>query len=248
MIARDLTAPRMLAGLIAIALAVIALVGCGGSTKTVTTTAPHNTTEQPATTGTTPATTPEEDKRIATDASLKLSDFPSGWQQKDSTTESNDEAKCPGWEAAKAAASAQQKSPSFTKVGEGVTSTVLIFSDASSATRAFDQASGEGDRRCLADEITKAAKSAKEEGVEYGEITSGRVSMAPVGDQSAVSRFTIPIKASGLSVESVIDQVFARVGRGVAYLAFADIASPFDEALRNRLTTTVVDRLKKGLG
>lgn len=57
-ISSNLTAPRGLAGLIAIALAVIALVGCGSSTSTttVTTTTPHNTTSQPATTGTT--TTP----------------------------------------------------------------------------------------------------------------------------------------------------------------------------------------------
>ena len=177
---------------------------------------------------------------------MKLSDFPSGWQQKDSANESNDEAKCPGWEAAKAAASAQQKSPSFDKgSGEGVTSTVLIFSDASSAARSFDQARGEGDRRCLADEITKAAKSEKD--VQIGTVTSGQVSMAPVGDQSAASRFTIPVTGSGLSVEFVVDHVFARVGRGVAYLPFAEISSPFDETLRNKLTTTVVDRLKAAL-
>ena len=44
MITSDLTVLRRLAGPVAVALAVIALVGCGGSPKTVTTTAPHNTT------------------------------------------------------------------------------------------------------------------------------------------------------------------------------------------------------------
>jgi len=69
----------------------------------------------------------------------------------------------------------------------------------------------------------------------------------PALDESAVSRFTIPIKTSGLSVEYLVDQVFVRVGRGVAYLPFAEISSPFDEGLRNKPTTTVVDRLKTGL-
>jgi hypothetical protein len=73
--------------------------------------------------------------------------------------------------------------------------------------------------------------------------------MRPVGDESALGRFTLPITdtSTGINVDAYFDLVFARENRGIAILSFLDTATPFDEALRGRLTRILVTRLKAGL-
>lgn len=229
----------------------VGLAGCGSSsTTTVTaTTSPTTGTTTSPTPTTTETTTGSAaaDQRVARDAQLKLSDFPSGWEQKDRTQESVLAGKCQGVEGPKAAASARQQSPKFEKTSRQALSTVYIFADVPSAMRAFGELSSESTRVCLADAAGTYLSSQSQQGAEFGKVTSAQVSSAPVGDESAVSRLTLPFKANGLGGHAYFDFVFVRVGRGVATVQFLDFFSPFEESLRTRLTTRVVDRLKAGL-
>jgi hypothetical protein len=223
--------------LISVVLAV-ALAGCGGSGSTAGQSAPTTvTTAHPS----------AADRRIARHAQLKLTDFPSGWEQQDKSP-SKSTLKCPAVEAARRAVSARQPSPDFvTGDSTQVSSTVYIFSDISSAKRAFDQLSGASTRRCIAHASAKYfAGKGKTKGVKVGQITSGQLSMPAVGDESVLGRVTIPITANGLSIDIYLDLVFAREGRGGAVLLFLDTVTPFDEALRNQLSRTLAGRLRTG--
>jgi len=234
MIISDLSLRRRLVALGATALVLLALAGCGGSSP------PHRTT---------PAINAAADGRIAREAQLKLSDLPSGWQQLDSG-QANSEAGCEGIDAARAAVSARQKSPDFAS-GNGNTKAqgfVYMYADVSRATHAYAQLSSQSTRRCVADALGRALAAQKHAGATVGTITSGQVAMSPIGDERAEGRFTIPISASGLTISIYVDLVFVRTGRAVAGLTLESVLIPFDETLRDRLTTTVVDRLKAGLG
>jgi hypothetical protein len=220
------------------AVLAVALAGCGGSGSTASQSAPTTAT-------TTSHPKSAADKRIARHAQLKLTDFSSGWKQHGSQTSKSQE-RCPAAEATRAAASAWQQSPTFvTTENPQVEAASYVFSDVSGAKRAFRQLSGGSTRLCFADTLTKRLANPPK-GLKFGKITSGQVAMRPVGDESVVDRLTIPVTVSGQNVDFYVDLVFARVGRGIAGLDFFDTITPFDEALRNRLTTTLVGRLKTG--
>lgn len=202
MITSDLVGPRRLGATGAVVLVLIVVVGCGGSSSTTKTTATTNATSEPATTTTAPATNPADDERIAREAQLKLGDFPSGWEQKDSAKETKSQAKCSGVDAAKAAASARQSSPDFAKGSSGrprASSVVYIYADVPSATRAFGELSGESTRTCLADELGKLIPGETTGAVEVGKVTSGhtcRCSQLVTSGRSAGSRFRLRQAAS----------------------------------------------------
>ena len=236
----DGIAPRGAAALSALALSVIALSGCGSSSTHTTT-----VTSAPATTNTNAAAA---DERIASDAQLKLSDFPSGWQQKDSTQEAAAEAKCEGVDAAKAAASARAKSPNFERQNAQAGNVIYVYADVPGATRAVGELSSQSTRTCIGDALAKNLANQKPQGATFGKITSGQVSMTPIGDERTAGRLTIPISAQGTTVSACVDLVFVRTGRAVAVFTLLDALTPFDETLRDRLAKTVVDRLDAGLG
>lgn len=231
---------------------IIGLAACGSSsttTVTATTSPTTGTTTSPAPTTTQTTTgSAAADQRVARDAQLKLSDFPSGWEQKDRTQEAKAWAACQGVDAAKAAASARQTSPDFAERNHTYAGNfAYIYADVPTATRAFGELSSEHTRTCLGDALAKYLPGQVREGAEIGKITTGQVAMQPVGDERTLTRLTVPLKANGLNVDVTLDLVFVRVGRGIAGLQFQDVLSPFDETLRTRLTTTAVDRLKTAL-
>lgn len=225
------------------AVLVLGATGCGGGgskrNQSGTTTVATTTTSAPDRAA---------DKRVARGSQLKLADFPSGWVQQGSAQRSGPASKCPGVEAVKAETSARSTSPTFVRgAGPQVNASVYIFSDAANATQAFARLSGESTRRCLAHTIGKAAASANQQGVQLGKVTTGELSMPPVGSESAVGRFTVPVMTNGANVSTFLDVVFVRVGRGIAIVNYADVSTPFGEALRNRLTRTLAGRLRAGL-
>ena len=205
------------------ASAVILVTGCGSSS--------------------THTTNPAADQRIATDAQLKLSDFPSGWEQKGNTEESKNETGCEGVAAAQASATAKKTSPDFEHSNELAESSAYMYSDMSGATQAFSQLSSQSTRTCLADALVKGVTSE----ATIGKITSGQVSIPPLGDERAAARVAIPASAEGKTVTAYLEPVFVRTGRAVATLMLLNFATPFDTTLRDKLATTVVDRLDAGL-
>jgi len=244
----DLSVRRRLGALSATALAVLVVTGCGSSSPSHTNTTGTGTSTQPATTNTVPATNAAEDGRIARDAQLKLTDFPAGWEQQDSATESNSEAHCEGVDAAKAAVSARQTSPDFARASTDYAhSFTYVYVDVARASQAFSQLASESTRTCLGEQLAKYLETQKKQGATIGKITTSQVSMTPVGDEHAESRLTIPVSAQGVTASFYVDLVFVRVGRGIAGFTLQSLLSPFRESLSTELAKTVVDRLKAGL-
>jgi hypothetical protein len=187
------------------AVLALGLAGCGGSGSTASQASTTvTTTSRPASAA---------DKRIAHHVQLKLTDFPSGWEQQDKSP-SKSTLKCPGVQAVKGTTTARQPSPDFVKSeGTEVDAGVYFFANVSSAKRAFERLSGQATRRCMADAVAKLLEREKTKGVKVGEITSGELSMPSVGDENILGRLTIPVTASGINVDVYLDLVFARQGR-----------------------------------
>jgi hypothetical protein len=224
------------------------VVGCGGdddegSAATTTTVdsaaAPTETQEEQS--------DPAVDERIAEEAGLVLEDFPTGWQQNDEQADRKP-SECSGVQEARAAASARVPSPRFLH-GESTfaESVVYIYADESAASEAFAGLVGRETRTCLGEEIGQRAGEAEEEDLEFGEPTTSRVVIDPLGDERDATRITIPVSAQGIDVDIIADYVLVRVGRGIAAVTFVDTLTAFDEDLKAELTSKVVRRLSAAL-
>ena len=122
MITSDVAVPRRLAVTLAVALALVVLVGCGSSSSssTVTTTTTATTTTPAA-----PAPSKAADDQVAQNAQLRLTDFPSGWEESDKASPTT-QAPCQAINGAKAATSAHDKSRQFSKGADNAESAVYV--------------------------------------------------------------------------------------------------------------------------
>lgn len=197
MITGNITVSHRLAVLGTIALAVIALTGCGSSSSSSTTKTTTATSTPTTTTSTGPSA--EADKQVAGRSSLRLSDFPTGWEQKD--TGESQPSDCSAVKEAKGTANATTTSPQFSSDNDKVqaSSATYVYRSIADAERGFTQLSNEATRTCLAKEV--AERATKQNEVTLGEITTGQVRIGGVGDERAASRLTIPVKASGVTID-----------------------------------------------
>jgi hypothetical protein len=157
---------------------------------------------------------------------LRLDDFPPGWTDYGT---SKDDSTCASIKTARETATTYDRSPDFEKRGGlAARSSVLLYRDEAAARKAFAALTGEQTRACLAESL--GAKGAT------------RLEVAKVGDERGGLRATFP--AAKGKPAGVFDLVFVRTGRGVAELIFARLAVPFDQRLRDALTTKVVARLR----
>ncbi len=224
--------------LIPLALAVVA-IGCGGGDDDEPERA---ATPSPTPTATaSPTVTPAADDQTAAEfAALKLEDFPSGWTAAEDPD--NLSSRCEQVEAAKELTSARQNSPRFS---QGQTTlaqnAIYVFEDEATAQEAFGNVSGQETQDCYSKAVTDVF--AAQAGVESGAPQIAPLEIAPVGDEHAAARVTIPIEAQGLEVNVTIDLVFVRAGRALALNLFVNALAPFDATLRDRLTAASVDRL-----
>jgi hypothetical protein len=156
---------------------------------------------------------------------LRLSDFPAGWTQYGA---GKDESTCASLEAVRKSAAESHRSPVFEKrEGLVATSTVFLYDDAAAAREAFKTLSSETTGRCLATSL--------------GARAATRFDVAPAGDERLGLRATAAKTKSHPS--GVFDLVFVRAGKGMVELVFAQLVEPFDQRLREALTTKVVGRL-----
>ncbi len=217
-----------------------------GTTASVS---PSTSTATSSQSATSPAAKPSPsvvaaDKRAARDAQLRLTDFPSGWQEADKSSSSR--APCGSIEEAKKAASTRDKSHSFSKNNGNTNagSAAYIYADVATATRWFARLSDSATRKCIGDALGKDLAKAD---VKVGEVTTGALAIEPAGDERAAGRLKIPLTARGAKVQASVDLIFARVGRGVSILTLTDVLTSFDSALASQLTKDVVNRLNAGL-
>ena len=225
-----------------------AAAGCGGGSDDNTASSPAAGTTQAA-----PSKPPVDkaaDQRIADAGKLRLTDFPSGFEQSDKNDDSAT-GTCDSIKDAKKATNRHDDAPSFSK-GENTqaTNVVYVYADEAGAQSAFQALSSRDTRVCVGKGLAEFfAKETRSKGpgdtveVTVGKPTTGQVAVDAVGDEQAGGRATVPLNTQGLDVDVDVDLVFVRVGRAVTTLVFIDVLSPFDEDLRAQLTRKVVGRM-----
>jgi hypothetical protein len=209
-------------------LAALALIGCGsGSDKPAATATPRS-----------------DDKQIAKEATLKLADFPDGWKGEPTTADRTSQ--CPRVKEAQQLVSARNTSQSFshgqTTLAENA---IYVFPAVDVAQKAFALVSGPESQDCYAQTVIKAFST--QSGVKVGEPRSTHPKLEDVGDQRSATRVTVALSAKQIKVDVIVDLVIVRTGRGLSLNLYVNVAEPFDEALRVRLTEATVERLHDAL-
>jgi hypothetical protein len=208
-------------------VAVLLLAGCGGDD------------EKPRATAT-PTPTPD-DTIISANSMLKVSDFPAGWVEEPDPRP--DETACEAAKAALDATSGHTDSGRFTdRTFPSVVGSVYLYADEAAAEQAFAALGDRETHECVGEEF--ATVIAEQLGIEIGEVESEPLSLAG----TAGSRLTVAAEFAGLKVDAVFDVLVARSGRGITFWVFGSSQTPFDEALRDQLIGTAVDRLAENLG
>jgi hypothetical protein len=232
----------------ALAVAMLAFVGCSDDDDRATSQA--STTEAE----TAPATETSEDQRIADEAQLTLEDFPTGWQENDENAQEPEQSPCDAVKEARGSTTARGASPDFSEGNNTEAgSFAYIYADEPDAAQAFDALASDETRECLGQSIAdELADQAAERGVtgsdlEVGDASTSRVSIDPLGDDREAIRVQVPISSEGVDADYYIDAAYIRVGRGIALLTTIDLLSPFDEELRADLLSKVVRRLSTSL-
>ena len=199
------------------------------------------------------------DQAIADAALLTLKDFPAGWEAASPEGDEDDRegqekiAECVGVEYDELYddTNAEATSPDFTNDMDEEVSVEVSVGDEDRAKRAFEIAAQPEFRECLAegmnDEIQANADEDGANGVEVGDATLNELSFPALGDESLAFRMTIPISASGMDFDAVIDFVGVRVGRAQTQLTSFGVGTqlPTDEFVR--YTKLAVKRLESEL-
>jgi hypothetical protein len=191
------------------------------------------------------------DQRIARDARLRLSDLPPGWVAQNTASTLTANAPCPGLRRAAADISAGMISPDFsgsTGHPESAQTETDIYADSLTAKHWFNKFSSHGTVACLLRVLrNELAAAVSEPGVTVGSITVRGLPVAPVGDQRAAFRVTVPVIGPGVRLKVDADLVFVRAGRGLEFFSLAGVGSPFDPRLEGTLVKTVAARLAADL-
>jgi hypothetical protein len=243
----------------------VALVGCGGQTtktaikivtaratshsaRTSGSTTSATSTNASSATPTTASSSSENaaDTQIAQQANLRLMDFPPGWEQTDRDRSPSSGSACAAIQSAKAATTARDYSPSFSTNNNDTVadSVVYVFPDQTTAEHAFAQLSTESTRKCLGATFTKGLRKS---GLKVGTMSTGTVSITPIGDERAASRFTVPVSKNATNVTVYVDVVVVRVDRGIVFTELLDVFSPFNQFLEAKLVRRSAARVRTGL-
>jgi hypothetical protein len=192
------------------------------------------------------------DQELADRIVLKLSDFPSGWTEDDSTDEDDDDedplADCLGEESDELtdAETAEAESPDFSR-GEATTASSLVslLKTEPDAERGMELIRSEKLKQCLNEAMDKELRTQTgEEGVEIGEVSLKNSSFPNVADETAALQMQVPITVQGSTVSFYADIVFFREGRIVAGLMVADVGQPFPSAEAEALARKLAGRMK----
>lgn len=204
----------------------------------------------------------EEDKAAAQAALLTLADFPAGWSEVPAEDETDEDgarelAKCVG-----------SDGDSFIEVGDAEASTgdfkdpeenvtisegvgIAVTMDEAAAALAALEEPGvtaciqDAFRAVITDRIANPPTPADSlpKGASVGEVTFGRLNVAPIGDQLVAYRVTIPISVEALAIDFFIDIVLARQGRSIASVQFESVIEPYATEELDRIVALAVSRL-----
>jgi hypothetical protein len=210
-------------------VAVVVLAIGGGSTTTAAVAdvalQPPAASEAPLV-GPAPPSTPEQDRRIAQNAVLRLDDLPFGWSTYDDdppSTSQKTTGKCAGLKLGSATRTARADSGGFL-VGRNRSfgrHTVNLFPDPERAVAVFERMIGRTERRCYAREIRRHALKTWAETVTATETSQFRVEM--LGDRTAATRTTVWFTDADGPGVVIFDRVYTLIGRGLSLSQFTDI-------------------------
>jgi hypothetical protein len=203
-------------------------IGCGsGDDKPSATATPHR-----------------DDRKVARDATLKLSDFPSGWKGEPSSEDRT--SRCPRVEEAKQLLSARATSDSFSQSETTLAeNAIYVFPDEDTAQKGYELVSGTESQDCYTQTVIKAFSG--QPGVKVGEPRTTHPELETVGDDRSATRVAVALSAKQVKVDVIVDLVIVRTVRGLSLSLYVNLQQPFDDALRKKLTGATVDRLDSGL-
>ena len=225
----------------ALAVAGLAAAGCGGSSGSST-----GGSGGKSDSSLSDPRTPQElaaDRMLARRALLKLSDFPAGWQA--TPHDDNDEgpdlekqlADCLDVPEALIVGSGDKDSvdsPDFESPDNAeVMSSVSLGPTAEDVQKVFEVMHNPNVPKCFGDaidEVLSYSMSHDEDApknITIGKVTLGELNLPGFAEDSVAFRTKVPMAANGIDTQIYLDFVFMRQDRGVTFLGFLSIFSPF---------------------
>jgi hypothetical protein len=182
---------------------------------------------------------PLTDAQVARRGVLRRSDFPAEW--KDSRPKGK-RLKCPATTAARTAASALVRSPTFTTgPNTEVEAAAYVFHRPAAADKHYGALAKPAYASCLMRGFTGLLTKA---GYTIGSTATASLTLDAVGDERTGTRLTIPVSRQGVDASILLDVVVVRSGRALALQLFVDAVNPFDSGFRDKLIATQVRRLR----
>lgn len=205
-----------------------------------------------------------EDQKIAENALLTLSDFPSGWQQKPAEEDEDEDdeeeeqqreiAECLGADYDDLYGNdggGEADSPTFLGPDEEEISNSVGVSDSESrVTENYELLTSDKGVDCLTGTLADAMEKAIKDGGEAeldGEVTANRMSFGSYGDATTAFRVTVPVAAEGFSAEVYVDFVVVRIGRAIVTVNAVSLFDPFDSDTLADFTELAAERLTTAL-
>jgi hypothetical protein len=224
-------------------------------------------TESSTTQGSTPATTVKSSQNIAADqtaaqaASLKLSDFPSGWTSQPQSNNTpgqgvkNQLAQCLGVSPSQLTqAPAEYDSPDFSDSNNNTaTSDVDYRATAAEQRTAFALFSSPKTPGCLTTAVQAVINDAIKHptnpsdtlpsDAKLGAATVSPMSFPQFGDSSVAYQVKVPVSYKGLDITVYLDDIFSIKGRAGVDMTFEAVLQPFASDQEQHYTSLVVGRL-----
>jgi hypothetical protein len=182
---------------------------------------------------------PLTDAQVARRGVLRRSDFPAEWKASRPTGK---RLKCAATTAARTAASALVRSPTFTTgPNTEVEAAAYVFRRPAAADKHYGALAKPAYASCLMRGLTGLLTKA---GYTIGSTAKAPLTLDAVGDERTGTRLTIPVSRQGVDASILLDVVVARSGRALALQLFVDAVNPFDSGFRDKLIATQVRRLR----
>lgn len=201
------------------------------------------------------------DKALAEQALLKLSDFPTGWTSKPSSSGGSPDiykrfASCLHTSLGLLTGTSPRgaSSPDFSYTNQNsVSNRVGYESSPARVDEAMNVLREPQLPSCLESALNAYItytiqhptnpNSTLPSGVSVGNSTVAQMSFPNVGDQSIAYRVTVPVNANGLSIDIYVDLIAFVKGRAGVEMLFEAVGSPFDSSMEQQLTTLTEGRL-----
>jgi hypothetical protein len=227
-----------------LAVAALALVGCGKKTSTSATGGPSRPTATSA------VVNVAADQAKARTLLLASSDFPTGWKatphQRDPSEKAFDDelAACVGRPSPATYTTADIDSPDFSMGNAEAISSAALVRTVEDFKADVAAASGPKYASCVKHGLAKLFPGQLPAGSSLQSVAVEPVPVASYGEFSKGFRATTTVKVQGQSVNTYDDEVLLGKGRIELSASFSNSGRPFDPALKQALLAKLAARLE----